>query len=116
MHILLIHQVFVTPSQGGGTRHYELAKYLVELGHQVTVITSDTNYLSNTKTKKKKEILDGITIIYAKTLSALHKNILWRALAFLSFSYSCIRLALKTKNVDVSGEHLLHYFKPLVPF
>ena len=40
-----IHQAFVSPSQGGGTRHYELAKYLVELGYQVTIITSDTDYL-----------------------------------------------------------------------
>ena len=36
-HILLIHQIFVTPKEEG-TRHYELAKYLVEYGYKVTII------------------------------------------------------------------------------
>ncbi|MCP4049312.1 MAG: glycosyltransferase family 4 protein [bacterium] len=101
MHILLIHQIFVTPDEGGGTRHYELAKYLVGFGHKITVIASDTDYLSGNKKPLKKEQRDGMDIIYAKTYQAVHKNIFHRALAFLSFSFSSFMEAGKVKNVDV---------------
>jgi glycosyltransferase involved in cell wall biosynthesis len=100
-HILLIHQVFVTPSQGGGTRHYELAKYLVQYGFKVTIIASDTDYLTGKQKKTKTEILDGITILYAPTYKHIHKSIFHRAIAFLSFSFSSFYYGIKTKNVDI---------------
>ena len=37
MHILLIHQAFASLDEAGGTRHHELARYLVDQGNQVTV-------------------------------------------------------------------------------
>ena len=40
MHILLIHQAFVSIDEPGGTRHHEMANYLAERGHRVTVIAS----------------------------------------------------------------------------
>ncbi len=40
MHILYIHQYFITPSQQGGTRSYEFARLFIEAGHTVTMITS----------------------------------------------------------------------------
>jgi len=46
MHILLIHQAFATLDEAGGTRHYELARFLVRHGYQVTVITSPVSYLT----------------------------------------------------------------------
>ena len=46
MHILLIHQAFVKPDEPGGTRHYEMSKFLAERGHQVTVIASPISYLT----------------------------------------------------------------------
>ena len=101
MHILLIHQIFVTPAYGGGTRHYELAKYLVQMGHKVTVIASDIDYLSQQKKPTKETIIEGITIKYAKSYSGLHKTILSRALAFLSFSFSSFFLGLNIKNIDI---------------
>jgi hypothetical protein len=46
MHILLIHQAFASLSEPGGTRHYELARFLVEKGHQITVVASPVSYLT----------------------------------------------------------------------
>lgn len=46
MHILLIHQAFATGQEAGGTRHYELSRYLVEQGHRVTIIASPVSYLT----------------------------------------------------------------------
>lgn len=40
MHIIYIHQYFVSPRQSGGTRSYEMAQYLVEQGHRVSMIFS----------------------------------------------------------------------------
>ena len=40
MHILLIHQAFAALNEPGGTRHHELARYLAQKGHRVTVIAS----------------------------------------------------------------------------
>ena len=40
MHILYLHQYFVTQKGMTGTRSYEFAKYLVSKGHHVTMITS----------------------------------------------------------------------------
>jgi hypothetical protein len=46
MHILLIHQVFAGLGEPGGTRHHEMARYLVSKGHRVSVIAGQVNYLT----------------------------------------------------------------------
>ncbi len=46
MHILLIHQAFVTTAEPGGTRHHEMARALVQKGHTVTIIASTVSYLT----------------------------------------------------------------------
>ena len=40
MKITYLHQYFTTPQQAGGIRSYEMARRLVQAGHQVTMITS----------------------------------------------------------------------------
>ncbi len=41
MKVLYLHQYFVEPtSNAGGTRSYEMARRLIEAGHQVTLLTS----------------------------------------------------------------------------
>ncbi|WP_224250276.1 glycosyltransferase family 4 protein [Hyalangium gracile] len=42
MKIVYLHQYFNTPSMHGGTRSYELARRLVDMGHEVHMVTSDT--------------------------------------------------------------------------
>jgi len=46
VHILLIHQAFAALDEPGGTRHYELARFLADRGHQVTIIASPVSYLT----------------------------------------------------------------------
>lgn len=101
MHVLLIHEIFVTPDEGGGTRHYELAKYLVKKGYKFTVIASDIDYLSGKRKKKRREKREGIEIIYSKTLFSVHKNFIYRALAFFSFSISAFINGLRVENIDI---------------
>lgn len=40
MRILYLHQYFTTPAMPGATRSYEMARRLVALGHEVTMVTS----------------------------------------------------------------------------
>lgn len=42
MRIVYLHQYFQTPAMAGGIRAYEFARRLVANGHQVHVVTSDT--------------------------------------------------------------------------
>lgn len=46
MNILWINQFAVAPDQAGGTRHFSFARRLVRLGHDVTIVASDMNYLT----------------------------------------------------------------------
>ena len=40
MKILYLHQYFTTPTMSGGTRSYEMARRMVNAGHEVHIITS----------------------------------------------------------------------------
>ncbi len=104
MHILLIHQAFATVNEAGGTRHYEMAKYFVSQGHQVTVIASQINYLTGKKNSVDKKIMleqEGLKIIRTYTYSAFHKSFFHRLISFFSFMLSSFIAALRLKRVDV---------------
>ncbi len=110
MHILLIHQAFAALDEPGGTRHHELARFLVQKGHQVTVIASPVSYLTGDKaplrlppnsTNLRGEQEGGVTILRAYTYQALHKSFVHRVFAFLSFMASSFFIGLGVRNVDV---------------
>jgi glycosyltransferase involved in cell wall biosynthesis len=102
MHILLIHQSFVALDEPGGTRHYELARYLVEQGHRVTVIASPVSYLTGASSSQpSQEEIPGLTILRAYTYRALHKSFVHRVFSFVSFMLSSFWAGLKVKEVDV---------------
>ena len=106
MHVLLIHQAFVSPDQPGGTRHYELASHLVEQGHACTIIASDRSYLTGQRFVDQEN--DGrpqdtrrvrITRVY--TYPSLHRSFVWRVVSFLSFMLTSLWAALKAGPIDL---------------
>ena len=125
MHILLIHQSFVALDEPGGTRHHELARYLAEHGHQVTIIASRVSYLTGTTRANTSQTNNqpsssenlqspdqssasissgesaGITILHAYTYSALHRSFVHRILAFVSFMLSSFVTGLGVRKVDL---------------
>ena len=107
MHILLIHQAFVTTGEAGGTRHIEFAKRLAAHGHRVTIITSPVSYLSGKNSRsglylwETERYAEGIEIRYCWTSSGMHKGFLPRLLAFFSFMFSSFFCALSVRNVDL---------------
>src|SRR5579884_3912636 len=100
MRILLIHQAFCGPSDPGGTRHYEIALNLVDQGHEVTIVTSRSSYLTGAA-KDDCTYPDGIRVLFAPTLNNLHKSYLQRTLVFLSFALSSFFVALRSGPHDV---------------
>ena len=107
MHILLIHQAFVTTGEAGGTRHIEFARRLAEHGHRVTIITSPVSYLSGEKSAhgaslwEKEQWAEGIEIRYCWTSSGMHKGFVRRLIAFFSFMFFSFFCALNVKDVDL---------------
>lgn len=103
MHVLLIHQAFVSPDDAGGTRHYELARRFVDGGQQFSIVASDLSYLSGKKCAADARVqdFDGVKVRRAWTYSALHRSFVWRVVSFLSFMISSVWTAMKVKNVDL---------------
>jgi glycosyltransferase involved in cell wall biosynthesis len=101
LHILLIHQAFVSLDEAGGTRHFEFARYLAERGHRVTVITSGVSYLTGADRVEKETNPNGLTILRAPTIGGLHHSFFLRLINFLSFTGSSFFVGLGVKNVDL---------------
>lgn len=106
LHILLVHQAFVALDEAGGTRHYEFARYLAQHGHCVTVIASQTSYLTGTDANKDAEYwrYDGggsLRIVRVRTLPGLHRSFVRRVLNFFSFTWNAFWAGLGVKGVDV---------------
>ena len=100
MKILYLHQHFTTPSGASGTRSYEMARRLVEQGHQVTMVCGSFGV---GKTGLKGEFIkgrreggvDGIRVIEYQLPYSNHDGFLKRSLTFARFSLLNIRTVLK---------------------
>src|SRR3981081_1264067 len=106
MHVLLIHQAFASPSQPGGTRHYELANHVVKQEHQFTIVTSDLSYLSGERVVPRKRLVteedqDGIRVLRAYTYSALHRSFSHRFVSYFGFMVTSVWAALRAGQVDL---------------
>jgi glycosyltransferase involved in cell wall biosynthesis len=106
MHLLLIHQAFASPGEAGGTRHYELARHMVQKKQGVTIVASDLSYLSGKRITGARrmvtaENLDGVRILRAYTYPLLHRSVIGRAVSFLSFMLSSVWAAWKAGPVDL---------------
>jgi glycosyltransferase involved in cell wall biosynthesis len=102
MHLLLIHQIFLSDRDAGGTRHFEFGRHCVQAGHQVTVVASDVSYLDGKAIGTgTHETLSGIRILRAHMLRAIHRSFFWRVIAFLSFMVNSVRVAIKVRRVDL---------------
>ncbi|ANM29262.1 glycosyl transferase family 1 [Acidobacteria bacterium Mor1] len=96
MRVVYLHQYFNTPKEEGGTRSYELARRLVERGHQVHMITSRRDAEAKRGGWEQSDI-DGIdvhriTVPYNNKMGAAG-----RIRAFLRFS---VLAGLKAMSFD----------------
>ncbi len=102
MNILYIHQYFTTPEEGGGTRSYEFARYLVKKGHTVTILTgSKTNNSLVSKKNKNDEYLEGVHVIYLKTPYSNYMSSKKRFYSFVDFSLRATLFGIRIKKYDL---------------
>lgn len=85
MRIVYLHQYFKTPDMAGGTRSYEMAKRLVEWGHEVELITSRTEPSGDFGWSI--EVIDRIKIHYFSVPYNNKMGFLRRVKAFFSFAF-----------------------------
>lgn len=102
MHILYFHQYFSTPHGIGGTRSYEMARHLVERGHEVTMVcgsgsTGDTGISGRFKHSKRRGIVDGIRVIEFDLQYSNYDGFIKRSLTFLRFALRSIWIAITEK-------------------
>lgn len=103
MKILLIHQVFMSRSEAGGTRHIELSRYLARRGHSVTVIASSVSYLTGKAAPAgtRNEKSEGIEVIRTWASAGAQRSFFRRLLSFVSFMCSSFVAAMKVGNVEL---------------
>jgi glycosyltransferase involved in cell wall biosynthesis len=93
--ILILHQHFNTPQEGGALRSYYLAKALVDHGFQPLVITG------RGKPPAKSIYLEGIEIHYLPVAYDNKFGFWKRAISFVQFVWLATRLAAKFKDVKI---------------
>jgi glycosyltransferase involved in cell wall biosynthesis len=102
LHILLIHQAFVSIEEAGGTRHAETAQHLIEQGHRVTIIASPISYLTGRSRPSEKDAdKSGIRVLRAATFRSIHRSFFLRLLNFFSFTISSFFVGLSVTQVDL---------------
>lgn len=106
MNILILVQIFETPSDTGSDRHYYFAKKISDSGHNVSVITANVDYKKAERRYKdfdktfEREV-DRVTIKYVPVYTKFRGSFFKRILFFLTYFTSSLREILKGDNFDV---------------
>lgn len=118
MKIAVVYQYYQGHSAPGHSLVYEYTQHLGEHGHQVTVISGETGYMSPEKPKTpwykrllRKERDGAVTVIRTYTYTQLHRSYLGRLLSFISFSLTAPLCLLSINKPDV----LLASSPPIFP-
>lgn len=107
MNIWIFNHYAVSPDSNGITRHYDLAKYLVRKGHNVTIFASSFNHqaleeehLRDTNEKFVVKEYEGVNYVWVKTFSYNKNN--WRRVVNM-FDYT-IKAYLQAKRNEESPD------------
>ncbi|SSC12124.1 Glycosyl transferase, group 1 [Mesotoga infera] len=98
MHILYIHQYFATLSNSSGTRSYEFARRLVQSGHEVTMLTSNSNLqllFREGEDEIRETSVDGIRVLVINESVNNRTSFGKRLTSFSSFARKATRLGMK---------------------
>lgn len=100
MRILYVHQYFGTPAGAGGTRSYEMARALIDAGHDVTMVCASSDRsatgLTNAFRKGRRDgLVDGIRVIEFALGYSNNDPLLTRSWRFAVFAERTIGTALR---------------------
>jgi glycosyltransferase involved in cell wall biosynthesis len=105
MKVLYLHQYFTLPTQAGGTRSYEMARQLIDHGHQVTMVCGlEGNAKIDLSPTHNQNIcrgmVDGIDVIQISVPYSNNMGLVARAKSFCSFAWHSTKFAMK-EDYDV---------------
>jgi len=105
MKIIYIHQHFMTNRGAGGTRSYDVAKYMVKLGHEVHMICGvyDTSGIKRLPWYKlfREEVMDGIEVTVCNAFYSNEFGGLKRTWIFLWFAFLATIAAVRVRRPDL---------------
>jgi glycosyltransferase involved in cell wall biosynthesis len=107
MRVLYLHQYFATRGRSTATRSYELARRLVERGHQVTIVSRDTRALEHDRDDRPRgrlvarETVDGIDVVYIAMPYSNYMSTPLRIASFIGFTKAAAIAGLVLPRPDV---------------
>ena len=118
MHVLIVNQYGLPTGVPGITRHGDLGAYLVDRGHDVTVIASRFNYLTRVRSRSAPtESHGGVSFRWLDT-GSYRENDRQRLRSMISFTWRSIVAGLRLRHrpdvVLASSPHLLTGFAGVV--
>lgn len=105
MKVLYLHQYFTLPTQAGGTRSYEMARRLIERGHQVTMVcglegNAKIDLPATSKINIFRGEVDGIDVIQISVPYNNSMGLIARTRSFCSFAWQSVKIVMK-EDFDV---------------
>ncbi len=98
MTVLIVNHYALTPEQSGGTRHYDIARELVQRGHDVTIVAAGRHYATYEDEKRYPdgedfliETVEGIRFVWVRT-APYRGNGIGRVRNMLEFTWKLRRL------------------------
>jgi glycosyltransferase involved in cell wall biosynthesis len=107
MHIVILYQHYLRPGESGHSRVNEYARLWSQAGHEVSVLTGQTSYMTGTKPQEYRWRLsrreqDGpVTVYRCFVPSRYNQSFLHRAFAYFSFALSSAVVSVRLKRPDV---------------
>lgn len=105
MKLIYIHQHFTTNQGSGGTRSYDIAKYMVQAGHEVRMICGiyDSSGLKPMPWYKLfcRQTMDGIDVIICNVVSSNRHSAMRRTLSYIWFAILATFATLYIRKVDL---------------
>lgn len=109
MRIWIVNQYAIPPTQAGITRHYLLAKAMIEHGHDVTIVASSFDHVTRRETRLSNsqiaalEVVEGVPFVWVKTPPYLGNNLarVWNMIVF------SIRVSRRTGFVGVLDPEII---------
>lgn len=105
MKLIYVHQYFVTNEGTTGTRSYDVSRYLVEMGWQVTVVTGlhDQSSFARMPWWKlwRTEHIDGIKVVVCNAFYSNKLKVAARLWCFVKFAILSTMATIKEPGTDV---------------
>ena len=106
MKILVFHQYYLMPGQGGGSRFNEMTRFWTDAGHEVAVIAGTVEYTNGVKPERYrgrwliKEDDNGVVVWRCYVPEAYGAGYAGRMWAFFAFLFSAATAVLRAERPD----------------